>query len=249
MVIETALIPVAGEGKRMKPYSNTTSKELLDVAGKPVINYIIDEAIRSGAKNLIFVISEKKYELNQHLSSIRYDDVEINFVIQKKDMQGFGGAILSAEHLIDSPFMLLTGDSIFLDKGMTMLSIMSKKYEWCKRCIVGLSKKTKEEAYKYGVVRGKMYTKQMLEIVEMIEKPREITDSEAIIMNGRYILDQRFFENIPEPKEKNNEIQITDILQNMTVCGMLSDDIWLDTGYIEGWKYAQKTISGLNEMV
>jgi len=249
VVIDTAVIAVAGSGIRMKPYSESTPKELLDVGGKPILDYVVKEAIDSGVSNLVFITNEKKQAIDRYIESLDISNICIRSIRQKEDLPGFGGAVLSVKHEVNGPFMLLTGDSIFLSDKDTGLLKMSQDYERYEKSVVGLSVVSWTKAPLYGVVYGEQISSELMAVDKMIEKPKSLLEGNVLAMNGRYVLDKKFFDVAGIIPGVNNEIQITDVLKELELLGRIIEDKWLDTGTIEGWRNAQRMMAKFNDPI
>jgi len=231
MEVKKAIIPVAGLGTRFRPFSEILPKELWPLVDKPVIKYIIEEAISSDIKRLIFVNRTGKKILAEYLNSLS------NFpqVIQKKPL-GDGHAILQAEKLIKrEPFAVLFGDDVVESKTPCLKQLITvfKKY---KTPVLALYKIPKEKAPSYGMVAVKKIEEKIYQIKDIIEKPslKETPSNFAIV--GKYILTPDIFNHLKKVKGGiDKEIRISEALKiilktGKTILGLQFEGKWLECG-------------------
>lgn len=110
--VKTAVIPAAGHGRRMQPVRGRVPKELLPVAGRPLLDHVVDEALASGIRRICVVIRDGKEEIRRHLE--RESRCELTFVKQRKP-NGLGDSLLCASPVVgDAPFAMLIPDQLFL---------------------------------------------------------------------------------------------------------------------------------------
>lgn len=178
MKIDTAVLPIAGLGTRFLPLSKVIPKEFFPLGKKPIIQYIVEEAIEAGVKKIVFVISPEKkeifekyilkyfYEEDKNLLSVlkkrkkekaietlnSIPKIDYEYVIQRKPL-GDGDAILRAEKLVGKkPFLVLFGDDISWNNGKEeMASQLVKTFKKVKQSCLCLYKKPKKELFAYGV--------------------------------------------------------------------------------------------------
>ena len=236
-MIKQAIIPLAGLGTRLLPLTSVSPKELLPINGKPGIEYIIEECIDAGIKEIIFIISNKKimiknyffkdnfYKkiikkkkdkriLNEYKKILKYKKM-IKFVFQNKPL-GTGDAVLKAKHLIKNKyFLMLLPDDLIMKKNCSkkMLHI-HKKYKSSVMASMSVNKKT---VSRWGVydIKKKLPENNFL-IRDVIEKPsvKKAPSNKAVI--GRYILPKTIFNKLKKQKKgKGGEIHITDAIQSL----------------------------------
>jgi UTP--glucose-1-phosphate uridylyltransferase len=232
--IRKAVFPVAGLGTRFLPATKAIPKEMLTVVDKPVIQYVVDEAIEAGIEHFIFVTGRNKgviedyfdvqYELYNTLAE-RGKDEELeklqriqpkpgstSFTRQQVPL-GLGHAVWCARDLVgDEPFALLLPDMIMQAK-QGCLKEMVSLYEATGHNIVAAQECHPSETHKYGIIdRGKNVSGGF-SINGMVEKPKEGTSPSNLYINGRYILQPEIFDYL-ETQERGtgNEIQLTDAM-------------------------------------
>ncbi len=232
--IRKAVIPVAGFGTRFLPATKASPKEMMPIVDKPIIQYIVEEAVASGIEDIIFVTGRHKRAITDHfdyapeleyalkksgkeeyVNLIREISDMANFVyIRQKEQLGLGHAILMAEHVVgDEPFAVLLGDELIYnetDPGIGQLMEVYAKYG---KTVLGTTEVPKEETYKYGIVEGKTIEEGIRLINSLVEKPEpeEAPSTSAII--GRYVLTPKIFKILKRtPLGKGGELQLTDAL-------------------------------------
>lgn len=232
MKIRKAIIPVAGMGTRFLPASKAQPKEMLPVVDKPVIQYIVEEAVDSGIEEIIFVTShgkraiedhfdrnfELEYRLTQKKKEKELEEVskigklaKFAFVRQQKPL-GDGHAILSALPFVDEdePVAILFGDDIF-HASTPGLKQMIQVYEKYQAPVIGLVEVPKKEVYKYGVVGGRAINKSTMEVEQFVEKPSVKEAPSNKIAVGHYIINGEIMKLLKTQKPgKGGEIRLAD---------------------------------------
>ena len=236
-MIKQAIIPLAGLGTRLLPLTSVFAKELLPINGKPGIEYIIDECIDAGIKEIIFIISHKKIMIkkyfyndafykniikkkkdtrikNEYKKILKYKKM-IKFVYQDKPL-GTGDAVLKTmKYIKDKYFLMLLPDDLIIKKNCSKSMInIHKKF---KTSVMASMKVNKKNVSRWGIYSlDKKIDKNNFIINSVIEKPKqnEATSNNAVI--GRYILPKSIFKKILELKPgKGSEIHITDAIQSL----------------------------------
>jgi len=236
-MIKQAIIPLAGLGTRLLPLTSVFAKELLPINGKPGLQYILDECIEAGIKEVIFIISQKKKMIKDYFYKDRYykniiqkkKDIRvikeyqkilkykkmIKFVYQNKPL-GTGDAVLKSKKLIkDNFFLMLLPDDLIIKKNCSKSMIqIHKRYKSSVMASMNVNKKT---VSRWGIYKlGKKINKNNYFINDVIEKPsiKKAPSNKAII--GRYILPKKIFSKLLKQKPgENGEIHITDAIQSL----------------------------------
>lgn len=234
MKIKKAIIPAAGLGTRLLPATKALPKEMLPIIDKPMIQYIVEEAVESGIEDILIVTGKGKraiedhfdhsHELEQRLfQTEKYDllkkvqhssKVDIHY-IRQKEPKGLGHAIWCARKFIGAePFAVLLGDDIVQAETPCLKQLM-EKFEETGSSVIGIKKVPQEETHRYGIIDGPLVDQGMVHIKRMIEKPKLNAPSNNAIM-GRYILTPEIFSYL-ETQEAGagGEIQLTDAMQRM----------------------------------
>ena len=236
-MIKQAIIPLAGLGTRLLPLTSVFAKELLPINGKPGIEYILDECIEAGIKEVIFIISKKKMIIknyfyndnfykkiikkkkdirikNEYKKILKYKKM-IKFVYQNKPL-GTGDAVLKTQKYIkDEFFLMLLPDDLIMKKNCSKSMInIHNKY---KASVMASMKVNKKNVSRWGIFKlGKKINKNNYLIKDVIEKPsiKNAPSNQAVI--GRYILTKNIFSKLSNQKPgKGGEIHITDAIQSL----------------------------------
>lgn len=239
--ISKAIIPVAGLGTRMLPATKAIPKELLPILNKPIIQYVVEEAISAGIKEIIFITRSGKqaienhfdynYELEHRLKSKKEkrmlnslkgvipSDVKISS-IRQEDALGLGHAISCAEHLLrDEPFAVLLPDEYLLpDKDFLDLREMVKNFNTQGIGQILLEKIGSKEVSNFGIVNMKKKSKELnerIQINDLVEKPKKSKNKINYRIVGRYILTPEVIKILKKEKPRvGKEIELTKALQN-----------------------------------
>ncbi len=271
-MIKQAIIPLAGLGTRLLPLTSVFAKELLPINGKPGIEYIIEECIDAGIKEIVFVISKKKEMIKDYFYKDKfYKDIikkkkdpriikeykkilkyrrMIKFVYQNKP-KGTGDAVLKTKKFITNKyFLMLLPDDLIIKKNCSKSMIAThKKFKSAVMASMTVSKKTLS---RWGIFKlNKKLNLTDYLISGVIEKPslKNAPSNKAVI--GRYILPKTIFQKLKSTKpSKGGEIHITDAIQLL-----LNDKEkfiahnftgkYLDCGTIDGYINSNKEISKL----
>jgi UTP--glucose-1-phosphate uridylyltransferase len=261
-MIKQAIIPLAGLGTRLLPLTSVFAKELLPINGKPGIEYILDECIEAGIKEVIFIISPKKIMIKKYFYNDKfYKDIikckkdpriiseykkilrykkMIKFVFQDKPL-GTGDAVLKTKKLIkDKYFLMLLPDDLIIKKNCSKSMIaIHKKHS---ASVMASMKVAKNEVTRWGIynVKKKINNKNFI-IKGVVEKPsiKGAPSNNAVI--GRYILPKSIFHKLSKLKPgKGGEIHITDAIQSLIndkdkFIGHNFSGKYLDCGTMKGY--------------
>ncbi|MDC1155719.1 sugar phosphate nucleotidyltransferase [Candidatus Pelagibacter sp.] len=236
-MIKQAIIPLAGLGTRLLPLTSVFPKELLPINGKPGIEYILDECIDAGIKQVIFIISKKKKMIKDYFyNDIFYQKIiskkrdrriiteykkilkykkMIKFVYQNKPL-GTGDAVLKTKKYIKNDFflMLLPDDLIIKNNCSKSMIKIHNQY---KSSVMACMSVNKQTVSRWGIFELiKKLDKKNYLINDVIEKPsvKKAPSNKAVI--GRYILPKKIFLKLQKQKPgKGGEIHITDAIQSL----------------------------------
>jgi len=251
-----AVFPVAGMGTRFLPATKASPKEMLTVVDKPLIQYAVEEAYEAGIREMIFVTGRSKraiedhfdmaYELETELEaagkqalldivrSVQPDDMQCVYVRQARAL-GLGHAVLCAEHLVgDEPFAVLLADDLMRGKagGPGVLKQMADVFARTQSSVLAVQEVPLEHVHRYGVVAGKDLGHGLVDIQQMVEKPKAEVAPSRTTVAGRYILTPAVFERIRAGgRGVQGEIQLTD-----GIAGLLATEKVLAYAY-EGKRY------------
>ena len=234
--VKKAIFPAAGLGTRFLPATKASPKEMLPLVDKPLIQYVVEEAIASGIEEIIIITGRGKRAIEDHFD-ISYElenvlkekgntkslaeiqkisnMVDICYVRQKEAL-GLGHAILCAKNLVrDEPFAVLLGDDI-IDSEVPALKQMLEIYNKYGASVIAVQEVDRSQVSSYGIIKAVPIADGVYKIYDMIEKPHieEAPSNLAII--GRYILTPEII-GILEKTEpgRGKEIQLTDALREL----------------------------------
>lgn len=255
MKVRKAIFPVAGLGTRFLPATKSSPKEMLPLIDKPLVQYVVEEAVAAGITQIIFVTGRTKRtiedhfdlspELESHLEEKGKDEnlqevrdiaemVDIFYVRQKKAL-GLGHAILCARDFIGSePFAVLLGDDI-IDSKKPCLGQLLDVYYQRQSSVLALEKVPMEQISSYGCVAVKPLSERVVEVTDMVEKPKQADAPSDLAIIGRYVLTPAIF-SILENQEpgRGGEIQLTDAIKRLSktekIYGCLFEGLRHDCG-------------------
>lgn len=233
--VRKAVIPAAGFGTRFLPATKAMPKEMLPIVDKPVIQYVVEEAVEAGIEQIIVVTGwhkravedhfDRHFELEARLETTgkqkeleeirRVSDLADFVYVRQKEPLGNGHAILVAKEVIgDEPFMMLWGDD-FIDAKPSRAKQMIEVYEKYQACILsGFRTKKEEDTLRYGFVSGKTLSDGAIQVEELIEKPGpKNAPSDLAIVSG-FIFTPDIFaaleEALPQTTKRGEELYWAD---------------------------------------
>ena len=246
MKIKKAVIPAAGLGTRVLPASKAMPKEMLTIVDKPAIQYIVEEAVRSGIEDILIITSRGKAAMEDHfdrspeleerlLASGRQAEYErivgisslanIQYVRQKQ-MLGLGHAVYCAKAFVgNEPFAVLYGDDVIIGKDPACRQLCAA-YEEFGLGVAGIKQCTPEQIVRYSSMKVEPIRDRLLRISDMIEKPAPGQEFSNYSILGRCVLPPQIFDILENtPKGAGGEIQLTDAMKVLaTTVGMTGVD-------------------------
>src|SRR3990170_5359716 len=234
MLVQKAIFPVAGLGTRFLPATKAQPKEMLPVVDKPVIQYVVEEAVAAGIDDILIITGRGKRAIEDHfdrsleLEAIleRKNDREaldevraianmahIHFIRQKQ-AKGLGDAILVAERYVgDQPFAVLLGDVITLTE-TPCIGELIRLSQSTGHSVIAVERVAQEDISKYGIIKPSGSEGSLLSVKDLVEKPRPQEAPSNLAIFGRYVLSPHIFSCLKRTKPgKNGEIQLTDALR------------------------------------
>jgi len=239
--IKKAIIPIAGLGTRFLPLSKVLPKELWPLVDKPVIQYIVEEAVASGIEEIIFVIRPDKREVGDYFAKYLKKIPEIeeilkmrkknhllkelkklekitkkisfSYILQKQPL-GDGNALLQTQSLVgEKPYAVLWADDVVESKTPCLLQLIKvfKKYQ---KPVFALYRIPKESFQFYGMIGGKKVANREYLIKKIVEKPKTIKESPSdLAIVGKFIFTPEVFEWLKKASlNKNQELITSEIL-------------------------------------
>lgn len=254
--VRTAVLPVAGHGTRFLPATKAIPKEAIPVVDRPAIQYVVEECVAAGIRDILFVTAQGKEALVDHferapaleaaLAAKGRDDllaevlrlanlVDIHTIRQPEPL-GLGHAVLMARgHVGTSSFVVALGDD-FQGPGETLLSDMMKAHEESGRPVVALMEVPRDQVHLYGNVAVSPTGKEgVFHVHELIEKPDPADAPSNLAIIGRYVLPGEAFDVLANTAPgRGGEIQLTDALATMAadepILGVRLDGVRYDVG-------------------
>jgi UTP--glucose-1-phosphate uridylyltransferase len=231
--VRKAVIPAAGLGTRFLPATKAQPKEMIPVVDKPAIQYVVEEAVRSGIDDILIITGRNKHSLEDHfdrrielehelenkgkhdlLSDVRdlADLADIHYVRQGEAL-GLGHAVsVARKHVGDHPFVVMLGDDIMDDRS-TVLSEMIETHEATGASVIACKEFPPELISHYGCVACEPAGDRLLKILGIVEKPKPEDAPSSWAVLGRYVFTPSIFDAIDKVGPgTGGEIQLTDAI-------------------------------------
>ncbi|PIQ68874.1 MAG: UTP--glucose-1-phosphate uridylyltransferase [Candidatus Taylorbacteria bacterium CG11_big_fil_rev_8_21_14_0_20_46_11] len=207
--ITKAIIPVAGLGTRFLPATKAQPKEMLSIVDKPVIQFLVEEAVDSGIEEIIFVTGKGKRAIEDHFDHAPELDAALRkkgkhdvadslkkiselakfSYVRQSEPKGDGDAILTAMHLIgDEPVAILFGDDLIWNDERPALRQMMDVYEKYDAPVVALEQVPESEVHHYGVIKPKKEGERLYRVEALVEKPEKEDAPSNLAIIGKYII-------------------------------------------------------------
>ena len=258
MQIAKAVFPAAGLGTRFLPATKAQPKEMLPLVDKPLIQYVIEEAVASGIRNITIVTGRGKNAIEDHfdvsselervleergktdqLREVRQISNMINIsYVRQKEAMGLGHAILVARDIVgNEPFAVMLGDDI-IDSEVPCMKQMMDVFEKLQASIIATCEVPRADISQYGVIRGTPvdgFNGRVYRLQDVVEKPRASEAPSNLAIIGRYILTPEIFGILDKTRKgKGGEIQLTDgirlLLGQQPVYAYMFDGTRYDAG-------------------
>ncbi|MDR2090083.1 MAG: UTP--glucose-1-phosphate uridylyltransferase, partial [Clostridiales bacterium] len=232
--VRKAVIPAAGFGTRFLPVTKSVPKEMLPIVDKPAIQYIVEEAVESGIKEILIIIGrgkkciedhfDKNYELEDvlkrfnrlgELKIVAMNEIDAEFTyVRQREMRGSGAAVGLAKSFAGSePFAVLFGDDVIYNEGKPCIAQLIEAYEKTRLPVVGVQNVPDEIAMRCGVIKKGAVKGRYTEIKGIVEKPADKNGMPSNLASlGRFVLTPDIFGAIERTALKNNEIFLTDAI-------------------------------------
>ena len=219
------------------PATKSQPKEMLPVARKPIVQYVVEELVSNGIQQMLFVTGRNKSSIENHfdhdpelfrtlndgnkqelMREIDFEALKANFFYTRQPLQkGLGDAVLCGETFAgEEPFLVALGDSILgLHAVSRAVSRMSEVYVHRRAsCVIAVEEVPREETRHYGIVQAENATDDVFRIVNLVEKPKPKDAPSNLAIAGRYIFSPVIFDMIRRVKpDSRGEIQLTNAIQ------------------------------------
>ena len=258
--VKKAVIPAAGFGTRFLPITKAQPKEMLPVVDKPVIQYVVEEAVLSGIEDILIITGRNKRAIEDHFDSCfelesKFENNRENkyyeslaalsklpdiHYIRQKEQRGLGDAVLHAErHCDGEPFAVLLGDTICISPPgehpctRQMMDAFTRYQE----PIIAVEPVPPVKVQDYGIIDGREIGPGVYAIRDIVEKPTSEAAPSNLGAIGRYILTPEIFSHLRDVKPGfGNEIQLTDALRRFhEPLGLVTNCRRYDIGDKLGW--------------
>ena len=236
MKVRKAVIPAAGLGTRFLPATKALAKEMLPIVDKPTIQFIVEEALKSGIEDILIVTGKAKRPIEDHFdSNIELEtnlrekgkddllklveettDVNLHFIRQSHP-KGLGHAVLQAKAFVgNEPFLVMLGDDLMEDKVPLSKQLMDD-YERTHASTIAVMEVDHEDTSKYGIINpGNQVVTGLYNVKNFVEKPQPSEAPSNLAIIGRYLLTPEIFEILENQKPgAGNEIQLTDAIDTL----------------------------------
>ena len=258
MKIKKAIIPAAGLGTRVLPASKSCPKEMLPIVDKPAIQYIVEEAVKSGITDILIITNRGKGVIEDHFDhSVELENIlkargredtlkELQnlcdmaniYYIRQKETKGLGDAVLRAKEFVgDEPFAVLYGDDVIIGD-VPATSELIEAYEKYGKSVVGIKEVSDEQVLKYCSLAVEKLEDKTYAVSDMIEKPKphEVISNFAIL--GRCVLESEVFEILERtPLGAGGELQLTDAMREIAQTRGMTGVDFSGTRYDMGNKF------------
>tara|TARA_B100001250_G_scaffold107220_1_gene90424 strand:+ start:2801 stop:3649 length:849 start_codon:yes stop_codon:yes gene_type:complete len=267
-----AVIPAAGFGTRFLPLTKAQPKEMLPIVNKPVIQWVVEEAIEAGITDIAIITGKHKQAIENHFSPMeeleealekvgKVKELEeirkinkianLEFIIQK-EQKGLGHAILCAEEFVEeSPFAVLLGDTICTGNPNCTKELV-EIFEEKQASVFAVEKIKPEETQRYGIASGREVGNGLMLVDKLVEKPKpEVTPSLFGIL-GRYVFTPELFKHQKNIiAETGGEIQLTDAMQSLAESSNIYSWAFCgnryDVGTMKDWFQSHLELSASSE--
>ena len=233
--VTKAVIPAAGLGTRFLPATKACPKEMLPIVDKPTIQYIIEEALASGIKDILIITGHNKRSIEDHfdynpelelnlrehgkdelLALVKeIGDINLHY-IRQKEPKGLGHAILCAKSFVgDEPFAVLLGDDVVYNEEKPCLQQLLDVYDATGASVLGCQTVPQEKVSSYGIVASEATEDaRIFKVNDMVEKPAVEEAPSRLAVLGRYVITPEIFAILEQTAPgRGGEIQLTDALK------------------------------------
>ena len=257
MKVRKAIIPAAGLGTRVLPASKAVPKELLPIVDKPALQYIVEEAVAAGIKDILIITNRGKSLIEDHFdrmpeledrliagnktelyeASVAPANLANIYFIRQKETKGLGHAVLAAKNFVgDEPFAVLYGDDVIIGEVPTTKELLDA-YDKYGKGVVGIKAVSPKAIGKYCSLAVEPLEERTYAVSDMIEKPAPDQVMSLFSILGRCVLPAEIFDILENTAPgAGGEIQLTDAMRELAVRdGMIGVD-FLSTRYDMGNK-------------
>jgi UTP--glucose-1-phosphate uridylyltransferase len=263
-----AIIPAAGLGTRFLPVTKSQPKEMLPVVDKPVIQYVVEEAVAGGVTDILIVTGRGKRAIEDHFDRSVELEVELEaankleylrtvqsiaelaevFYVRQKEPRGLGHAVLCGAPLTDDePFVVMLGDVLVPDG--SVLPRLREVHDRTGASVIAVVPVPDTDVSRYGVIAGHQVDEGVWKVTALVEKPRADEAPSNLAIFGRYLLTPAIMEILAQTEPgKGGEIQLTDalvaLLEREELYAVVIDPAeGYDTGTVLSWLEANVALA------
>ncbi len=258
MTVKKVVIPAAGMGTRFLPATKAVPKEMLPLVDKPVIQEVVEEAVRSGISEIVLITGMGKGAIEDHfdistdlegflasrgkeelLKRVREISRMVDIIsVRQKEPRGLGHAVLCAKAAVgDEPFAVMLGDDV-VDSEVPCLAQLLKVFQKYRSTVVALEFVPDSDVDKYGIVEGEEVEPGIIKIKKLLEKPPVEDAPSNMAVIGRYILTPEIFSAIEGlAPDGQGEIQLTNALQDVAKSDEVYGVVFEGTRYDAGNRF------------
>ena len=245
-MIKKAIIPAAGLGTRVLPFTKAVPKEMIPIVDKPAIQYIVEEAVAAGIRDILIITNRGKEIIEDHfdhsieieskleetgrtemLEQLRSIASMANiYFLRQKVTKGLGHAVLAARSFVGGePFAVMYGDDVILSQ-KPVVGQLCEVYDQYGLGVVGVKEVPREMISRYSSLKLESVKDRLYRCTDMVEKPRPGEEYSLFSILGRCVLKPEIFDILENtPPGAGGEIQLTDAMQKMAVSeGMMAVD-------------------------
>ncbi|MCF8011498.1 MAG: UTP--glucose-1-phosphate uridylyltransferase GalU [Clostridiales bacterium] len=234
--VQKVVIPAAGLGTRFLPATKAQPKEMLPVIDTPTIQYIIEEAVNSGIKDILIITGKDKNAIEDHfdksptlenllrskgkhelLEQVKDISQLVDiYYVRQKEPRGLGDAVYRARKFIgDEPFAVMLGDDV-VRSSKPCLKQMLDLYEETGGSIIGIKEVPGDQVDKYGILNAECVKDKVYRCNDLVEKPAPAEAPSRLAIMGRYIIQPQVFNILARTSAgAGGEIQLTDALKEL----------------------------------
>ena len=263
-----AIIPAAGMGTRFLPLTKSQPKEMLPVVDKPVIQYVVEEAVAGGASDILIITGRGKRAIEDHFDRslelegllhetgkskelamvLTISELAEVFYVRQKQPRGLGHAVLcGAPFTDDEAFYVMLGDELVPD--CSVLPRMRAVHDRTGASVIAVVAAPDDQVHRYGVIAGKPVEDGVWKVTGLVEKPAPGEQPSNLRIFGRYLLTPAVMEILAAtPPGKGGEIQLTDALIKLLereeiYAVVIEPECGRDTGNVLAWLEANVALA------